>query len=78
MNVGRCSEGKLPSRIKTPRRRPFTASPHAISAAEVAKKKIIAGEIEVPCIPEEKLDAAAELGLSQDYCRTVQDRPGAS
>jgi basic membrane protein A len=35
---------------------------------EEFKAQIIAGEIDVPCIPEDRLDAAAELGIGPDDC----------
>jgi basic membrane protein A and related proteins len=35
---------------------------------EALKAGIIAGEIEVPCIPESKLDEAAVLGIGPDDC----------
>ena len=35
---------------------------------EALKAKIIAGEIDVPCVPEDRLDAAAELGIGPDDC----------
>lgn len=38
------------------------------AAIEELKAKIIAGEIDVPCIPEEKLELAGELGIDPDDC----------
>lgn len=35
---------------------------------EELKAAIIAGEIDVPCIPESRADAARALGISQDSC----------
>jgi basic membrane protein A len=35
---------------------------------EALATKIIAGEIDVPCIPEDRLDAATELGIGPDDC----------
>jgi basic membrane lipoprotein Med (substrate-binding protein (PBP1-ABC) superfamily)/DNA-binding SARP family transcriptional activator len=36
---------------------------------EDLKAKIIAGEIVVPCIPEDRLDEAASMGIGPDDCR---------
>lgn len=39
---------------------------------EALKAQIISGEIDVPCLPESRIDLAEELGIDPDFCDSVE------